>query len=54
MDSGYSGAIGALLQVLNPFGLRLHDNARLAQLVLHQMSEPVEGYNGVYQGSKAM
>lgn len=54
VDSGYSGAIGALLQVLNPFGLKLHDNARLAQLVLHQMSEPVEGYNGVYQGSKAM
>ncbi|KAL1621400.1 hypothetical protein SLS56_009179 [Neofusicoccum ribis] len=54
MDSGYKGAVGALLQVVNPFGLRLHDNARLAQLVFHQMSEPVEGYSGVYQGSKVV
>lgn len=51
MDSGYKGAMGALLQVLNPNGLILFRNARLAQMVFHQMSEPVEGYNGVYQGS---
>lgn len=54
MDSGYNGAVGALLQVVNPFGLRLYENARLAQLVFHHMNEPVKGYNGVYQGSKAM
>ncbi|KAF2109588.1 dUTP diphosphatase [Lophiotrema nucula] len=36
MDSGYKGAIGAMLQ--------------LAQKVFHQMSEPVEGYSGVYHG----
>ncbi|KAK2757342.1 hypothetical protein FQN54_004856 [Arachnomyces sp. PD_36] len=50
MDSGYEGAVGAVLQVLNPSGLRLYKNARLAQFVFHQMSEPVEGYNGMYQG----
>ena len=50
MDSGYKGAVGAMLQVVNPHGLRLLRDAKLAQMVFHQMSEPVEGYNGVYQG----
>ncbi|KAF3491820.1 deoxyuridine 5'-triphosphate nucleotidohydrolase [Arthroderma uncinatum] len=54
MDSGYNGSVGALLQVLNPAGLRLYKNARLAQFVFHQMSEPVDGYKGVYQGSTTM
>ena len=51
MDSGYKGAVGAMLQVVNPYGLLLFRNARLAQMAFHQMSEPVEGYSGVYQGS---
>lgn len=51
MDSGYKGAVGAMLQVVNPHGLRLFRDARLAQIAFHQMSEPVEGYSGVYQGS---
>ncbi|KAH7392270.1 dUTP diphosphatase [Phaeosphaeria sp. MPI-PUGE-AT-0046c] len=50
MDSGYEGAVGAMLQVLNPHGLRLTKNAKLAQMIFHQMSEPVEGYSGAYQG----
>jgi dUTP pyrophosphatase len=50
MDSGYQGAVGALLQVLNPYGLILYRDARLAQFVFHRMSESVEGYQGVYQG----
>ena|ERR1700761_1406021 len=54
MDSGYNGAMGALLQVSNPFGLRLYKNARLAQIVFHEISEPVEGYKGDYQGREAM
>ena len=54
MDSGYKGAVGALLQVVNPHGLLLFRDARLAQMVFHQMSEPVEGYSGVYQGSESM
>ncbi|KAF2029913.1 deoxyuridine 5'-triphosphate nucleotidohydrolase [Setomelanomma holmii] len=43
---------GALIHagVVNPHGLRLIKDAKLAQMVFHQMSEPVEGYNGVYQG----
>jgi len=54
MDSGYKGAVGALLQVLNPHGITLHENARLAQMVFHEMSENVEGYDGTYQGAKSL
>lgn len=54
MDSGYKGVVGAMLQVLNPHGLLLFRNARLAQMVFHHMSEPVEGYSGKYQGSESV
>ena len=54
MDSGYKGAIGGMLQVVNPYGLLLFRDARLAQMVFHEMSEPVEGYNGMYQGSSSI
>jgi dUTP pyrophosphatase len=54
MDSGYRGTVGALLQVANPAGLRLYQNARLAQIVFHLMTEPVEGYKGIYQGKGGM
>ncbi|KAH7078204.1 putative dUTP diphosphatase Dut [Paraphoma chrysanthemicola] len=50
MDSGYKGPIGAMLQVVNSHGLRLFRDAKLAQMVFHQMTESVEGYSGVYQG----
>jgi len=50
MDSGYKGVVGAMLQVVNPHGLRLLRDAKLAQMIFQQMSEPVEGYSGVYQG----
>lgn len=54
MDSGYKGAVGAMLQVANPHGLLLFRDARLAQMVFHQLSEPVEGYSGMYQGSRSV
>lgn len=54
MDSGYKGAVGAMLQVANPHGLLLFRDARLAQMVFHQLSEPVEGYRGMYQGSRSV
>jgi len=54
VDSGYHGAMGAMLQVLNPHGIQLWGNARLGQIVLHQMSELTTGYNGVYQGRKTV
>ncbi|KAI9037145.1 putative dUTP diphosphatase Dut [Aspergillus affinis] len=52
MDAGYTGAVGALMQVFNAHGVRVAQDARLAQMVFHCMSESVEeGYKGVYQGS---
>ncbi|KZO99760.1 deoxyuridine 5'-triphosphate nucleotidohydrolase [Calocera viscosa TUFC12733] len=53
-DAGYEGAIGGLLQVCNPHGITLYRDAKLAQFVFHQMTEKVEGYSGVYQGSKTV
>ncbi|PPJ52905.1 hypothetical protein CBER1_11504 [Cercospora berteroae] len=55
VDSGYKGSLGALLQVLNPHGITLHEHARLAQIVFHEMKGKVEeGYSGVYQGAKGL
>jgi dUTP pyrophosphatase len=54
MDSGYHGAVGALLQVVNPKGIRLWEHARLGQIVFHQMSEPTDGYKGMYQGRETV
>ena len=54
MDIGYKEAVGAMLQVVNPHGLLLLRDTWLAQMVFHQMSEPVEGYSGVYQGLDSM
>ncbi|KAJ6599662.1 deoxyuridine 5'-triphosphate nucleotidohydrolase [Mycena sp. CBHHK59/15] len=54
MDSGYKGTIGGMLQVVNPHGLTLFKDAKLAQFVFHQMKEKVEGYSGVYQNKAAM
>lgn len=54
MDSGYKGAIGALLQIVNPHGLEVYRDARLAQFVFSEMKEPVAGYSGTYQGRASM
>lgn len=51
VDAGYEGAMGALLEVKNPYGVVLYKDAKLAQLVLEQMEQEVEGYNGIYQSS---
>ncbi|KAF7187682.1 putative deoxyuridine 5'-triphosphate nucleotidohydrolase [Pseudocercospora fuligena] len=54
MDSGYKGAIGAMLQVISPHGLILYENAKVAQMVFHEMSEKTDGYSGVYQGAQSI
>ncbi|KAK4610394.1 putative deoxyuridine 5'-triphosphate nucleotidohydrolase [Fulvia fulva] len=54
MDSGYRGAVGAMLQVASPHGITLYGNARLAQMVFHQMSESVDGYDGAYQNASKL
>lgn len=51
MDSGYEGPVGAMLQVVNPEGLRVLRGAKVAQMVVSGMSEGVgKGYVGVYGG----
>ncbi len=54
MDSGYKGAVGAMLQVANPHDLLLFRDARLTQMVFHQLSEPVKGYREMYKGSRSV
>lgn len=49
-DAGYSGRSTSLLHVINPDGLRLRRNARVAQLVFMTLAESTEqGYAGIYQ-----
>lgn len=50
-DPGYEGRGQGLLQVLNPEGVVLEENARVAQMIFIEMAqEPEEGYSGDYQG----
>lgn len=52
-DAGYRGRSTALLNVLNPEGLRLQRDARLVQLVFFTLVSPTErGYEGVYQNER--
>jgi hypothetical protein len=51
VDAGYEGAPGALLDVRNPAGLILCKDAKLGQIILHQLEERVAGYHGIYQFS---
>jgi dUTP pyrophosphatase len=51
VDAGNEGALGALLDVRNPAGILLYRNAKLGQIVMHQLEEKVAGYRGIYQYS---
>ena len=53
VDAGYEGALGGLMEVMNPHGIVLYENAKLAQIIMEELGEIVEGYNGVYQFSKS-
>jgi len=49
-DAGYRGRSVALLNVFNPFGLRIKRGARIAQIVFLKLLHPTrEAYGGVYQ-----
>jgi dUTP pyrophosphatase len=53
-DAGYAGRGEGLLHVGNPHGVRLQRGARIAQLVVFQLTEPAsEGYAGRYQNEHA-
>ncbi len=48
-DPGYQGRSSSLLVVHNPHGIRLKQDARVAQLVFYSTDEVEKGYSGVYQ-----
>lgn len=55
IDPGYSGAIGALLQVWNNKGITIGKNAKLVQWVFAKVGDPSgKGYAGVYKNAKSM
>ena len=55
LDPGYQGVCGALLQVWNEHGISLYHNAKLAQWVFVEISNPSgDSYRGVYSGADSM
>ncbi len=48
-DAGFTGKSEFILIVENPFGIRLKQNARIAQLAFFRMKETEKGYDGVYK-----
>jgi len=51
-DPGYQGRSSSLLTVHNPNGIRLRQDARVAQLVFFSTDEVERGYSGVYQNER--
>lgn len=48
-DAGFKGKGEFVLVVQNPLGIKIKQNARIAQLVFMKINEVACGYNGVYQ-----
>ncbi len=51
-DAGFNGKGEFILSVGNPKGLKLKQNARVAQLTFLRINETANGYNGIYQNKK--
>lgn len=51
-DAGFRGRAEFILVVENPGGLRLKENARLAQLVFLRINKLSRGYRGIYRDLK--
>ena len=51
-DAGFCGKSEFALVVENPAGIRIKQNARLAQMVFVRINETGEGYNGIYHNLK--
>jgi dUTP pyrophosphatase len=51
-DPGYQGRSSSLLVVHNSHGIRLKQDARVAQLIFYSTDEVEKGYNGVYQNER--
>jgi dUTP pyrophosphatase len=48
-DAGFRGKSEFILVVDNPHGIKLKQNARVAQLVFLKINEVTQGYKGIYQ-----
>lgn len=48
-DAGFKGKGEFILVVENPKGLRLKQNARIAQMIFIRINETDKGYRGIYQ-----
>ena len=51
-DPGYKGKSSSLLIVHNKFGVKIKENARIAQLVFFKTDEVLKGYSGIYQNER--
>jgi dUTP pyrophosphatase len=51
-DPGYQGRSSSLLVIHNPSGIKLKQDARVAQLVFFSTDEVEKGYSGVYQNER--
>jgi dUTP pyrophosphatase len=51
-DAGFCGKSEFLMTVHNPAGVRIKQNARVAQLVFVPIAEVAQGYQGIYQHTK--
>lgn len=51
-DPGYQGRSSSLLVVHNPHGIKLKQDARIAQLIFYSTEEVERGYSGVYQNER--
>jgi len=50
-DAGFMGKSEFILVVENPYGIKIKQNARIAQLVFVRIKETGGGYQGIYQGT---
>jgi deoxycytidine triphosphate deaminase len=51
-DAGFSGKSEFILAVDNLAGLRLKQNARVAQLIFQRVNETNQGYQGIHQNKR--
>lgn len=51
-DAGFRGKSEFILAVENPSGVRIKQNARIAQLIFLKINETKDGYRGIYQHKK--
>lgn len=48
-DAGFNGKSEFIIQVSNPRGIRMKQNARVVQLIFTRINETRIGYDGIYQ-----